>query len=414
MNTRHAGVPTSADGLAAWPALTFEDRPWTVDEGVSRSAHRKHAGPYSAAVVPPIADANLSLTAELAADVAEAEAAVTRFDEYVSSTLGAHTSELAPISTILLRTESASSSQIENLTVGARQIALVALGEVASHNASIVNGNVRTMEAALGLASELDLDSILQLHHTLLATSDPHNAGRLREQQVWIGGSSVGPHRAAFVPPHHDRVRSSLEDLFAYVRREDVPTLAHAAIAHAQFETIHPFTDGNGRTGRALVHAVLTHREVTTRSTVPVSAGLLRDVDRYFGALGEYRQGRPAAIIERFCDASRFAARRGRELVDELRAVRDSNRERITARADAAAWPLNDSLIGQPVVNTAYVVKALGISRPAADRAIRQLVDAGVLVETSNKGRNRVWQSNDILHALDDFAAGIRRPRSGG
>ncbi len=375
---------------------------------------RKHAGRYAAAVVPRIAVAALPLTAELAADVAEAEAAVSRFDEYISSTLGPRTSELAPISTILLRTESASSSQIENLTVGARQIALVQLGEVASRNASIVSSNVRTMEAAIGLADRLGLETVLELHRTLLIASDPHGAGRLREQQVWIGGSSIGPHRADFVPPHHAMVREAIDDLFMFLERDDLPVLAHAAIAHAQFETIHPFTDGNGRTGRALVHALLTSREVTTRSTVPVSAGLLHEVDRYFDALGEYRRGRPEAIIERFCEASRFAAGRGRTLVDDLQVVRQRNAGRIVARSDSIAWQINDALVGQPVINTRYVVEALGASRPAADRAIRQLVECGVLVETTNKGRNRIWQSTDVLRVLDEFAAAIRRPRAAG
>lgn len=409
--TEHADLESdlALDHGAGWPALTYESRPWKVSEDASRSARRKHAGPYDAAVVPPISTADLHLPGDLLADLAEAEAAVGRFDEYVSSTLGGHTGNFAPISTILLRTESASSSQIENLTVGARQIALAELGEGANRNASIVTSNVHTMEAALALADRLDRDTLLQLHATLLRGSDPEHAGRLREEQVWIGGSGIGPHRASFVPPHHERVEPALDDLFDYLDRDDIPVLAQAAIAHAQFETIHPFTDGNGRTGRALVHALLTNRQVTTRSTVPISAGLLRELDGYFSALTAYRQGNPEPIVDAFCAASRYASVQGRGLVSDLSDIRRVNADRITARADSVAHRINEVLIGQPVINTAYVVETFSVSQPAANRAIDHLTEVGVLVETSNRGRNRVWQSNDVLAVLDAFAAGIRR-----
>jgi len=394
---------------SSWPALRYESRPWSVGESASRSARRKHAGPYEAAVVPMIAGVDLQLSGDLLADVAESEAAITRFDEYISSRLGITTVDLAPLSTILLRSESASSSQIENLTVGARQIALAEIGERSSRNATIVTSNVRTMEAAIALVDRLDLGTVLDLHETLLASSAPAHAGRIRTEQVWIGGSHTGPHRADFVPPHHERVGEALTDLFTFLDRDDLPALAHAALAHAQFETIHPFTDGNGRTGRALVHAYLAGRGITTRSTVPVSSGLLRDLDGYFGALGSYRAGDPQPIVRVFCDASRHAAVAGRALVDDLEAVRAENRERITARADSAAYAINDLLIGQPVVNVGYVRDRIGISQPAAHRAIERLVEAEVLVETTRQARHRVWQSTEVLALLDDFAAGFRR-----
>lgn len=395
--------------MSQWPAVAYEKRPWQTDGSASRSSRRKHAGPYDAAIPASISHRTPVISTELAADLAEAEAALSRFDEYVSSVLGAGTTELAPLGTVLLRTESVASSRIENLTVGARQIALTEIGEGTNRNAAIVTRNVRTMEAAVALADALRPDTLLRLHDTLLRDSDPEHAGRLRDEQVWIGGSNVGPHHAAFVPPHHERLADSLADLFAFLDRDDIPLLAHAAIAHAQFETIHPFTDGNGRTGRAIVHALLRHGGVTSRSTVPVSAGLLRDLDRYFAALDAYRTGDPAPIIRSFCDASRFAADRGRILVSELDAIRTTNRERITARSDSAAYAINDLLPGQPIINTVYVTTRLGISQPAATRAIDRLVAAGVVTETSNRARHRVWQSNEILAVLDEFAESIRR-----
>ncbi|WP_277932448.1 Fic family protein [Rhodococcus opacus] len=80
---------------------------------------------------------------------------------------------------------------------------------------------------------------------------------RWRQQQVWIGGGSLGPHTAHFVPPHHDRVPELIDDLIVFANRVDVTVIAQIAVAHAQFETIHPFLDGNGRVGRALIQAML-------------------------------------------------------------------------------------------------------------------------------------------------------------
>jgi len=144
------------------------------------------------------------LPSEVVGDVDEAGQEIARFDEYISSSFGEHSGEIAPMSAVLLRTESASSSQIENLTVGARQIVLAELGEHSSKNAQIVTGNVRSMEAALALSQKIDDATILTMHDALLSSSQPGHVGRWRDQQVWIGGSNIGPHLADFVPPTSD------------------------------------------------------------------------------------------------------------------------------------------------------------------------------------------------------------------
>src|ERR1700712_2801977 len=134
--------------------------------------------------------------------------------------------------------------------------------------------------------------------------SSPEIAGRWRAEQVWIGGDSFGPHGAAFIPPHHDHVPAPMADLVEFTRAADLPLLSQAALAHAQFETIHPFPDGNGRTGRALIHAMLRSHGLTRNVTVPVSAGLLTDTVGYFEALTAYRSGEPAEIVEKLANAS--------------------------------------------------------------------------------------------------------------
>lgn len=122
---------------------------------------------------------------------------------------------------ILLRTESASSSEVENLTSSATQVALAELDASNSHNARLVVANVRAMNAALELADEINEDAIIAMQHTLLNESAPQHTGKFREEQVWIGGGPISPHTASFVPPHHDRVPERMADLIQFSQRSE-------------------------------------------------------------------------------------------------------------------------------------------------------------------------------------------------
>lgn len=225
----------------------------------------------------------------------------------------------------------------ENLTSGAKSIALAELGSKDKRRATEIGGNAAAMVAALALADRLDEQAILAMHAALLWDVQPEIAGRWRAEQVWIGGDSFEPNGAAFIPPHPDQVPALMADLVKFTRRADRPLLSQAAIADAQFETIHPFPDGNGRTGRALIHAMLRAHRLTRNVTVPVSAGLLTDTNGYFDALTAYREGDPAPIVERLANASFAAAANGRQLVLDLREVRQGWQDTIKARRGATA-----------------------------------------------------------------------------
>ena len=396
----HTATDTGDPG-APWPALAWEERPWRSalpPDLLSRSAREALRQPYRAAVAPPIADLDVRLPRAAAAAAEDASAAIRDFD---AETLG----DVAPFAAILLRSESASSSQIENLTSGAKQIALAELGEDTRRNAVQVVGNVHAMQAAIALSRTIDGPAILAMHRALLEGSDPAAAGHWRTEQVWVGGTGYSPHGAAFVAPHPDRVPAAIDDLVAFAQRDDIPPLVHAALTHAQFETIHPFPDGNGRTGRALIHALLRRRGLTRSVTVPVSAGLLVDTSAYVDALTAYRAGEPATIVLELARAAHDAVANGRILLADLRAARDEWRTRIRARSDSSAWPLVDLVLRQPVINTATVQRELGISHTNAMRAIERLVTAGALTEVGGRRRSVLWQSTQVLTALDGFAA---------
>jgi Fic family protein len=206
------------------------------------------------------------------------------------------------------------------------------------------------------------------------------------------------------VAPRHELVPSAVRDLVAFVARDDLPVLAQAAVAHAQFENIHPFPDGNGRVGRALLHAGLRHGGLTRRVVVPISSGLLADTGRYFAALEAYREGDVQAIVACVCEAVFPSLDNARRLVGEVREARRRWSDQITARRGASAWGLADLLTRRPVVDVKLVAAELGVTPVNAQLAVDRLVDDGVLTQVGHGARDRVWQAYEIVDALESFA----------
>lgn len=412
-----AEVSPSPTRSCAVPPVGHQEDYWVAenDGTASRSAMAAASGPFASTVPARIAHLVFDLPADLAADAEQAAYELARFDTHARSRLGSDNPALGPMSAILLRTESASSSQIENLTAGARQLAPAEIGQSNSDNAAIVTANVRTMEAALRLADDLDESAILAMHRALL-THQPgwaDHAGRYRDRLVWVGSSSITPRGAAHVGPAAEFIPAAMRDLITFIQRDDMQVIAQAAIAHAQFEIIHPFADGNGRTGRAIVHAMTRSKRLVRNTTAPISAGLLINMTGYTDALGDFRNGDARPIIERFSEASRFAASSGSALVDQLADQIDEGAAALRTarlRPQAVAWRVLPHLVAQPIVNARYLVERFTMSGPTAQRALAQLSDAGVLTERTGLRRDRVWQHTGILTVLDAYAAGLRRP----
>ncbi len=380
-----------------WPAVEYEKHAWVSSLDIPRRWQSTFSGPYRAAVVPKICRLDPVLPAATAALADEATAELARFDAEMGS-------EIAPFGAILLRSEAAASSRIENLTASAKAVALAELGDTSRRNATEIVANTTAMTAAIALADRLDAPAILAMHAALPEHHDPKIAGTWRSAQVWVGSSSYGPHTASFVPPHHTRVAPAIDDLVCFMHRDDLPVLLQAAIAHAQFETIHPFPDGNGRTGRAIVHCLLRGKRLTRQVTVPVSAGLLTDTDRYFDALTTYRAGDAEPIVERFAEASFDSVVNGRQLVSDLRAIRAAWSEAITSRRQATVWRALDVVFQHPVLDNALVQGELDVSAMGADAAITELVEIGALQEITGGRRNRRYAATQVLAALDAFA----------
>ena len=213
------------------------------------------------------------------------------------------------------------------------------------------------------------------------------------------------------MPPHANRVRPCLEDLVTFGMREDIPPIAKAAVFHAQFETIHPFTDGNGRTGRALLHRMLARDEVLLHTMLPVSAGLLHDVDRYMDALEAYHAGAIEPIIECLADALELAAVIGTRIASDVKEVLDNWAAANTDRAGSASHRLPALLVEQPVVDVAYVASHLGITDRAARNLIETACERGILAKMGNAKRGAFYQAADLIVVLEEASSleGIRR-----
>ena len=392
-----------------WPRPGHETLPWTSRMAEFLTPRQRALLPstYEAAVVPEIADAALTLPTRLAAAEADAVAAVSRFDSDAASAL-------LPFTPLLLRSESSASSRIERLTVSARRLMEAELFETGRGNAALVVANTRAMTAASSIRPPLSLDSLLSMHRALLESSAPDDAGALRREPVWIGGSELSPAGALFVPPRHERVPEALEDLFAFTRRTDLPPLTRTAIAHAHFETIHPFVDGNGRTGRALIHVLLSWAGLTPHAPLPLSAVLLADVDSYFRSLDAYRCGEPLVIVELFIEAAARAAALGRSAGRRIGRTVEAMLERSPGRAGTPDRAIIELLARRPVLDAGSAATAVGVSEAAARRSLERLEAAGLLRGYLIGPHRRAWRSPEILDLMDDVASAPgRRARPG-
>ena len=379
-----------------WRSVKYQQLSWPppgapLDPLWSNRRRRANRGTYQQAIVPTISDAKITLSPEIASDVQSITDDLTRFDAQYQG--------IAPFGAVLLRSESSASSQIEQLTANARRISLARLGDRSRPNATLIAHNTKALEAALRLADRLDVEAILAMHLALMEETDPQ-AGKLREELNWIGGDS--PVTAIFVPPEHTRVPIALDDLVRFMERTDIAAIVQSAIAHAQFETIHPFTDGNGRTGRALVSAILRARGTTKNFTVPLSSGLLTSTEDYFSALNEYRRGNIEPIIVEFVSAARRAMASVQVLMHDLERLRKkilNTGQRKTKNLRIVA----ELCITEPAF-TAQMVGQLGVPVSSAYTIINRLVEAKILREERKIGGQSVWSVVGLTDALDAFA----------
>ena len=365
------------------------------------------------------------LDGQVAADIAEAEAALLRLN--VNATTLTNTEALARI---LLRAEAVASSRIEGLEVGARRLLHAEVGRETSEKpidvtASEVLANIDAMSFAVNsvdVGDAITLELVLDTHRLLLVqTRLSDHGGRLRDVQNWIGGSGYNPCSAAFVPPPEDHVKGLMEDLVAFCNDDGLPPVAQAAISHAQFETIHPFVDGNGRTGRALIHMILRRRGLAEKILAPVSLILATWAKAYVNALTGYRYiGDPEssdarvglnAWISQFASACTRACADAESFERRVSEIQAEWRTRIgTVRRNSAVDLLLRALPGAPVLTVTGAASLIGRTFPAANNAVAVLSEAGVLRQVTVGARNRAYEAPDIISAFTDLERQLASP----
>lgn len=385
-------------------------RQWDSDPG-SISHREPFTFAYDAYVPDLIADYDRPLAIHLAA-VAEATAEAMSALQASGNVMG-----LEALGRQLLRAESIASSRIEGLVLSHRRLARALVAPDAERDlARSVIGNVRAMEVAIHLGADgqpLDQSRLLAIHRTLFAeTEDEAIGGRLRTSQNWIGGSDRSPRGAEFIPPPEDELESLLTDLLAFMARDDVPALIQAAIAHAQFETIHPFLDGNGRVGRALIHVILRRRGIAPRFVPPVSLMLAANATRYVEGLTAYRMGDIDGWCLFFVRAMASAATHAAGLDHKLQMLLAEWRERAGhPRRHSAADKLIGALPGQAVLDVRSAARLIGVSEEGARRGLNDLTQAGILSPVVlGRKRNRVWEARELLALLDAFEWDLAQP----
>jgi Fic family protein len=321
---------------------------------------------------------------------------------------GESTGQPDAMARFMIHSESVASSKIERLSASTEDFARALAGQKSNSSAvSMVAASaaLSTMVAAAGSRGSIEKADILTAHQVLMR-DDPVEgpyAGRLRDSQNWIGGSDHSPRNALYVPPSQARVEELLDDLIAFANRDDLPTLVQATIAHAQFESIHPFGDGNGRTGRALIGAILRRRGVTRNTVVPVASGLLARRDDYLDALGSYRAGRLRPLLELMLRSAVAAAEEGRTSVQRIKQLPRLWEEQAGVRRGSTAALLIPAFFNDPVMSMAGVERVAGRVSPKLYGAIASLEEAGIIQEITGRRRDRVWAASDLMAELDDL-----------
>lgn len=391
-----------------WPAYRTQQRNWAprARQGTREDRTLKQ---IEVALPPMIGDLSYDPVGSVARVHEAALIAVARLE----AGFGQH---LAPLADFLLRNESVASAKIEHIDAGWRAFGKAFAGGKASAEAQSQLAAVRALIQLVDAANAgpLSLDAVLETHRLLMAP-DPYadSPGQLRTVQNWIGGSDYSPIGALYIPPPPELVPALMDDLLAFANRTDLPIIAQAAIAHAQFESIHPFTDGNGRIGRAMISAILRRRGLTQRVTVPLASVMLAATDDYFARLTAYRRGDADQFVGYLADAAVCASAAAEESAARLAALPDRWRSVAHPRSGSADETLLAVLLDVPIFNAETARQLTGTTDASTYKALGRLTTAGILDVLSAGARNRVWAVADVLAELDALSDAIgRRVRS--
>ncbi|MGQ0640816.1 MAG: Fic family protein [Gemmatimonadaceae bacterium] len=389
---------------------------WRHDPTIYAPAKYRRACRYEAYIPEPLSTLRLALDAESSGLVSDAENAIRDLN-------ATNKPSLAPLARLLLRTESIASSKVEGMQVGVRALARAEAygdaGRKVAPTARQILANVDAMQLAIdegATAKKFIAAHITSVHRRLMGESPgAATAGHVRTRQNWLGGNDHNPCGADFVPPPPEHIAALLSDLCDAVNEEVLPPLVQAALVHAQFETIHPFDDGNGRTGRALIHVILRRRRLAPEYVPPISVVLAASRQRYIGSLTQYRDDEVAEWIQHFAIATAQAAHLATGYVRAVERLTERWRAQladvVAPRADAAAWAIIAVLPAHSIISAPIAIAATSRARAAVYQGISELERAQVLKPLSSARRNQLWEAIGLLDLVAGLEAGRAPPK---
>jgi Fic family protein len=358
------------------------------------------------AYVPDPLPSAVDLSADALLAVVDATGALARLDQ-----ASARLPNLPLFVRPAVRQEAISTSALEGTYATMDQLLEVDVLEERQVSAAVaeVNNYVRATEAAFDWVRERPITvGLLESLHSILVRgtrADTADAGRVRTTQVFVGASGVRVNEARFVPPPPgDQLKADFIAWADWVEAPDrLPTLVKVALAHYQFETLHPFNDGNGRLGRLVCVLQMVRRgdlRVPILSLSPwLEAHRTEYQDHLFNvsATGNFNPW-----IEFLCEGVRVQARRGIEKIDALHDWRQATLARLREeRIKGVAVQIVEDLIGYPMITPTLSAKRYGVSYPAANTAIRALAEHGILEERSGRRHGRVFAANEVIGLIN-------------
>ncbi len=307
-----------------------------------------------------------------------------------------------------VRKEALLSSQIEGTQATLEDILDPLIEKNANQNVADVVNYIKATEFALERMNTLPLcNRLIKETHAVLMSGvrgQEKNPGEFRTSQNWIGAAGSSLKNARYIPPNPEDMINAISDLEQYINSDDsLDVLIQAALLHYQFETIHPFLDGNGRVGRLLITLFLMDKKALNSPALYISYYLKKNRIEYYDRMSEVRnKDNYEQWIKFFLNAIKESADESVDTITKLSEIHDANIKKIDAMGRAAknARAVFDYLEQNPIIDIGKTAEELNLAFSTVSLAVNRLVDAGILIQTNNANRNRVFAYEDYLAIL--------------
>lgn len=307
-----------------------------------------------------------------------------------------------------VRKEALLSSQIEGTQATLEDVLDPLIEKNANQNVADVVNYIKATECALERMNTLPLCNrlIKEMHEVLMSgvRGQEKNPGEFRTSQNWIGAAGSSLKNARYIPPNPEDMINAMSDLEKYINSDDsLDLLIQAALLHYQFETIHPFLDGNGRVGRLLITLFLMEKKVLNSPALYISYYLKKNRIEYYDRMSEVRnKDNYEQWIKFFLNAIKESADESVDTIKKLSVLHDANIEKVSAmgRATKNARAVFDYLEQNPIIDIGKTAEELNLAFSTVSLAVNRLVDAEILIQTNNANRNRVFAYEDYLAIL--------------